>query len=52
MGEAQCGLEEHKKVSRVGAGEINGRILLLKAKVYSCGSRARGLLRCIFFFLD
>jgi hypothetical protein len=28
----------------------NGRILLLKAKVYSCGSRARGLTYGVFLF--
>jgi hypothetical protein len=32
-------------------GKENGRILLLKAKVYSCFSRARGSLKIISFFL-
>jgi hypothetical protein len=32
------------------AGVENGRILLLKAKVYSCGSRARDLTYGVFLF--
>jgi hypothetical protein len=32
-------------------GERNGSILVLKAKVYSCCSRARGLLSSISFFI-
>jgi hypothetical protein len=30
----------------------NGSILVLKAKVYSCSSRARGLLNSVFFFIN
>jgi hypothetical protein len=50
MGEAQCGLEEHKKYTGGTREEGNREYTVALAKVYSCGSRARGLLSISFFF--
>jgi hypothetical protein len=44
-----------RKIKRVVGGPkqgMNGSILVLKAKVYSCSSRARGLLNDISFFIN
>jgi hypothetical protein len=51
MGAAQCGFEEHKKYTCGAKQEVNRSLLVLKAKVYSWLSRARGLKQCISFFL-
>jgi hypothetical protein len=52
MGAAQCGPEEHKKYSEVGAREGERGGYSCFAKVYSCFSRARGLTNDIFFFIN
>jgi hypothetical protein len=52
MGAAQCGPEEHKKYSEVGAREGERGEYCCFAKVYSCSSRARGLTNDIFFFIN
>jgi hypothetical protein len=50
MGEAQAEGVEAKKDTLRGVGAWEQENTIASAKVYSCGSRARGLLGYIFFF--